>query len=147
MSTTVNIIYNGPVDIVDREGQPIARYFSPDNSYVDMPVFTDGYTNGGSIGDGNSYGKSIYATNVTGWGKLFGLIPMASTTTRFAQFQLAVYAYIAAKEAGTTNAGVTFTIDSYEDEIYWKQMGRNLESDGFTTTLTPVEAGGKGGEG
>ena len=39
----VKIIYNGPVVEIDRMGMEIARYFSPDNSYVDSPVYMQGY--------------------------------------------------------------------------------------------------------
>lgn len=125
-SITVKIIYNGPVVDDVRNGAQIARYFAPQNSYVDTPVFTEGYANSDAVGDKGTYGKSIYATNVEGWGELLGLLPMASTTVKFAQYERARLAAAAAAEAGTENTGITFTIDGYEDEIYWNQMGANM---------------------
>lgn len=131
MATTVKIIYTGPVVDVTRKGTAIMRIFTPDNSYVDTPVFTDGYANADEVGDGEGYGKSIYATNVAGWGKLHGLLPMASTTTKFAQFERAVIAKFNADAAGTTNTGITFSVDGYEEEIYWNQIAANMWQDGF----------------
>lgn len=131
MATTVKIIYTGPAVEADRQGQSIYRMFVPDNSYVDGKAYTEGYTNPGSVGDGNSYGKSIYATNVDGWGSLPGLLPMASTTVKFAEFERAVLAAYEAKKAGTTNAGITFSIDGYEEELYWNQMAANMWETGF----------------
>ena len=45
MSTTVTIIYKGPVVDEIRQGMNIPRLFNPDNSYVDSPVYTEGYPN------------------------------------------------------------------------------------------------------
>lgn len=123
---TVKIIYTGLTADIVREGASIPRYFSPDNSYVDTPVFTDGYANASEVGDGEGFGKSIYATNVPGWGELAGLLPMASTTTKFAQYERAALAAAEAEKAGTENTGITFTIDNYEDEIYWNQIAANM---------------------
>lgn len=141
MATTIKIIYTGPVVDVDREGTAICRLFAPNNSYVDLPVFTDGYANEAAVGDGQSYGKSIYATNVSGWGKLPGLLPMASTTTRFAQFERAVIAAFEAKQAGTENTGITFTVDGYEEDIYWNQMAANMVDEGFYIKVGDKEYG------
>lgn len=122
MSTTVTIIYTSVKGDVDRDGLPIARIFTPDNSYVDSEVFVSGH--------GSDYGKSIYATNVDGWGELAGLIPMASTTVKFAEFELAVKSAIESiLNKGVS--GISFDIDGYEDEIYWNQMATNLVDQGF----------------
>ena len=131
MATTVKIIYTGPVVDVTRKGTAIMRIFSPDNSYVDTPVFTDGYANADTVGDKGTYGRSIYATNFAGWGELKGLLPMASTTTKFAQFERAVIAKFNAEAAGEKNEGITFDIDTYEDDIYWNQISANMWQDGF----------------
>ena len=77
---TVKIVYTGLVVDEIRPGMNIPRVFLPTSSYIDTPVFTQGYENKDGVGDGQSYGKSIYATNVDGWGKLFGLLPMATNS-------------------------------------------------------------------
>ena len=136
----VKIIYNGIVVDDVRSGMEIARYFAPMNSYVDSPVFTEGYPNDDAVGDKEAYGKSIYATNVEGFGKLFGLLPMASTTVKFAQYERAAQAAAVAEAKGETNEGITFEINGYEDEIYWNQMGANM-ADYFYTKVGDNEYG------
>lgn len=123
----VKIIYTGRVADDDvRNGMEIARYFAPENSYVDSPVFTDGYENKDKVGDGEAYGKSIYATNVDGFGELAGLLPMASNTGKFAQYERAAMAAAEAAKKGEKNTGITFEIEGYEDEIYWNQIAANM---------------------
>lgn len=154
MSTTVTIIYKGPVVDEIRQGMNIPRLFNPDNSYVDSPVYTEGYPNEKGVGDGKSYGKSIYATNVDGWGKLPGLLPMAHTNVKFAQFERAVLAAVEAAKAGEENKGIKFDVEGYEEEIYWNQIARNMVDQGFYTKVGDKEYGeapeaedGEGGEG
>lgn len=130
-AVNVKIIYTGAIVDDIRVGAEIARYFVPNNSYVDTPVFEQGYANEGAVGDKNSYGKSIYATNVDGWGSLYGLLPSASATNKFVQFERAAMAAAAAKEAGTANEGISFEIEGYEEEIYWNQMAANIWQTGF----------------
>lgn len=139
----VTIIYTGPVVEDIRQGMEIARYFAPNNSYVDSPVFTDGYANTEGVGDGLAYGKSIYATNVDGWGKLPGLLPMASSTTKFAQYERAVQAARKALEADEENTGITFEVDGYQEEIYWNQMAPHFVDQGFYTKVGDNEYGSK----
>ena len=131
MSVAVKIIYTGAKFDEIRQGEQIARYFAPNNSYVDTPVFTKGYDNADSVGDGESYGRSIYATNVDGWGNCPGLIPDATTTNKFTEFEMAKRAAAKAKAEGTENVGVTFEIEGYEDQLYWNQMAANMFRDGF----------------
>lgn len=143
-AVNVTIIYNGSAAIVDREGESIFRYFAPNNSYVDTPVFTEGYPNDDEVGDGKTYGKSIYATNVEGFGELNGLIPMASTNVIFAQYQRAIFAAKKAEEAGTTNTGITFSIgEDYKEEVYWNQIAPNMVDQGFYTKVGNNEYGSK----
>lgn len=144
MATNVTIIYYGPIVDEIRQGASIPRYFAPLNSYVDLPVMTEGFANEEGLGDGESYGKSIYATNVDGQGFLPGLIPMYSNTTKYAQFQLAIFAAKEAEERGAENTGVTFEIDGYEEEIYWIQQGRALADQGFYTKVGDKEFGKQG---
>lgn len=152
MATQVTIIYTGPVADIVRQGMEIARYFEPQNSYIDSAVYTEGYKNEDGVGDGGTYGRSIYATNVDGWGFLPGLLPMASTTTKFAQFERAVYAAIKAKAEDAENKGITFEVEGYEEEIYWCQIAVNMVDLGFYTKVGDEEFGpapeedGEGGD-
>lgn len=141
MATNVTIVYNGPViDEGVRAGANIPRLFVPNNSYVDLPVFTEGFDNSTlKLGDKESYGKSIYATNVDGQGFLPGLLPMYSNTTIFAQFERAIIAAKEAKDAGTTNEGITFQIMTYEEEIYWSQISKPMADQGFVVTLEDAD--------
>jgi len=141
MATNVTIIYNGPIVDEIRQGMSIPRYFEPRNSYVDSPVYTEGFENKDGLGDGESYGKSIYATNVDGWVNFPGLIPMNGNTTKFAQFQRAIFAAKKAEDEGSENTGITFEIEGYEEEIYWIQMARNLADQGFYTKVGEEEFG------
>lgn len=141
MATNVTIIYNGPIVDELRKGANICRIFEPNNSYVDLPVFTEGFDNKDELGDGESYGKSIYATNVDGQGCIPGLIPMNGNTTKFAQYQRAIFAACDAEATGAENTGITFSIDGYEEEIYWTQIARNMVDQGFYTKVGDQEFG------
>lgn len=154
MATTILIKFVGPTADVERRGMEIARYFAPQNSYVDSPVYTEGYDPANFEGaKGEEYGKSIYATNVTGWGELKGLIPMAHTTTKFAQFERAVIAAFDAKANNAENKGIQFDVEGYEEEIYWDQIARNMAAEGFFIKVgdkeygVDPESGDEGGEG
>lgn len=151
----IKIQYVGPVADIVREGMNIPRTFVPDNSYIDTPVFTEGYENADGVGDGEPYGKSIYATNVDGLGTAPGLLPMNSTTVKFAQFERAVMVAAEAKEKGETDEGITFTIEDgdYEEQIYWEQMCRNMAARGFYAKVgdkeygnAPTSGGNDGGD-
>lgn len=142
MATNVTIIYTGLVGDEIRKGMEIARYFYPRNSYVDSPVYTEGFENKDQLGDKESYGKSIYATNVEGFGELPGLAPMFSNCTKFAEFERAYLAAKAAEEAGEENTGITFSVDGYQEELYWIQQGR-AAADYFYTKVGDEEFGTK----
>ncbi len=138
---TVTIVYTGPIVDEIRKGMNISAIFEPENSYIDSPVYTEGFDNSTlQLGDKASYGKSIYATNVWGLGSLKGLIPMNSTTVKFAEFERAIFAAKEAEAAGTTNEGVTFEVTGYEEELYWNQIARGLEGQGFTVTVSSSES-------
>lgn len=135
MATKVKIVYNGPVVDIIRNGMEIARIFTPNASYIDSDVYTNGLKIEASDAEEEVYGKSIYATNVEGWGTLPGLLPMAHTTVPFAQFERAVAAAAAAKAAGKDNTGIEFKVEGYKEELYWNQMGDNMKDQGFEVTV------------
>lgn len=139
MATTVKIKYVGFAEAQIERSMvwPICRTFSPNGSYIDSPVYTEGYpgVEGHTAADGEAkdwtYGKSVYATNVAGWGNLPGLLPMAHTVTRFAQFERAVMIAAEAQKKGTTNEGISFEVEGYEEELYWNQMAANMADQQF----------------
>lgn len=146
----VKIVYTGPVVDDVRDGAEIARHFSPDNSYIDTHAFTKGHTCGVACGTdaagskvaagGQAYGKSVYATNVDGMGEMKGLLPMASTPTRFAYFERAVMVAKEAADKGTDNTGVTITVADTDNAevLYWEQMAPHFADQGFEVTITPA---------
>ena len=141
MATSVTIVYTGPIVDEIRKGKNICSIFEPTNSYIDTPVFTEGFDNTTpQLGDKKSYGKSIYATNVWGLDFLRGLIPMNSTTAKFAEFERAIFAAKDAEAAGTENTGVTFEVEGYEEELYWAQIARGLKGQGFEVTVGSGES-------
>lgn len=148
----VKIVYVGPVVEFDRRGMEIPRYFAPMNSYVDSPVYVDGYENKDELGDKESYGRSIYATNTDGWGHLPGILPMASFSGRFAEYARAAMVAMKAKIEDTENEGIEFEIEGYQEELYWNQMAPHLVGEGFYTKVGDEEYGtlpedsGDGGE-
>ena len=137
----VTIKYVGlPVDPV-RQGMQIPAIFTPTASYVDSPVYTHGYPTDETDPAEMEYGKSIYATNVEGWGKLFGLLPMASTPTKFAYFEMAIMQAIQAQEAGEEVPTITVPIEDEQDKLWWLQMAPNFVGQGFYITVDGVAFG------
>lgn len=128
MSYTVTIKYTGIETDASRIVAPICRIFVPTSSYIDTPV----YTQGGPLGTGEAkeYPKSIYATNVDGWGNIDVVAPYASTSIPFpvpmAQFNLAV--------VGRNNE-VTFEVADYKEAFYYMQVGAALADQGFSVTV------------
>lgn len=115
MSYEVKITYKAPETTPEMIGDPIAPMFFPENSYTDS----------------EAYEGTIYDTNVPGWGSMPLVEPYASTSIPFpaalAQFKLAV--------VGENNE-VTFTVDSYEDAFYYKEIGYKLADQGFSVEVT-----------
>lgn len=130
MAYTVSITYTGVDPSPIMSVAPISRIYKPDSSYIDTPV----YTEGGPIGEDvdKVYGKSIYATNVDGWGEIDVLEPFASTGIPFpvplAQFKLAA--------VGGTDNSVTFDVDDYKEAFYYMQLGKELADQGFEVSVT-----------
>lgn len=141
MAYTVTIKYNGVTKDVESLAAPICNVFVPTSSYIDTPVFENGYPidtpvdSMTEIGPDKTkkYGKSIYATNVDDkYGFADAVEPFASTSipfpTALAQFKLAV--------VGEDNT-VTFDVDDYKEAFYYKDLGVALKSQGFEVTVSP----------
>lgn len=143
----VKIIYNGPKVEVIRRGAQIAAMFVPTGSYVDLPVYTNGYPidvdqiETAAYDQEKKYNKSIYATNVYGIPYFAGLIPEASATHKFAEFEVAILASIEAAEKGEENKGVTFEVEGYEEELYWCRMCAGMAELGFYSKVGDKEFG------
>ena len=108
----VTIKFKAPVADEIRAGMSIPPFFAKEGSYVDSPA----YVNGVAASENPAYagyGKSVYATNVPGWGSLPGLKPMANTTARFAWFERAVDA--AADAHATADAAGKAAVEALTD--------------------------------
>lgn len=132
---TYNILikYVGIAQEIEYPAKPIAALFAPTGSYIDTPVYTEGYP----VDTGATYGKSVYATNVFGAGELKLFEPYATTSipmsVPLAQFKLA-YQYAI---EGTENQ-VEFTVDDYKEAFYYETIGHQLSDQGFEVTVTEV---------
>lgn len=131
MAYTVVIKYNGVEQEVDRVAAPICSLFVPTSSYIDTPAYTEGIP--ADVEDDEKVAlKSVYATNVKGWGSIKVPEPYASTSVPFpaplAQFKLAV--------VGEDNQ-VTFDVDDYKEAFYYQELGAALADQGFEVMVTP----------
>ena len=153
MTYTITIDYFGVEVDEARIAAPICRLFAPKSSYVDLPVMQEGHPLNAEMQDGDTkdFGKSVYATNVDGWGKLDNPEPYASTSVPFpvplAQFKVAmVGSYDEDRKCHT----VTFSTDDYKEAFYYQQMGEALKEQGFVVTVqggAEADAGAGAGAG
>lgn len=145
MSYTIKILYKGVETEATKIVAPICRIYRPDSSYVDTQVYTQGgpiTANGkpvAAIGDVDpNYGKSIYATNVDGFGTVPSPEPFATTSVPFpvplAQFKLAMVSTEKDEETGAPY--VKFDVDDYKEAFYYSQVGVALADQGFEVTVT-----------
>ena len=131
MAYTVVIRYTGAEQIdIDTICAQIPRIFCPANSYIDLPAYTEGIP-ADADEESRVAGKSVYATNVDGWGSIDVSEPFASTSvpmsSPLAQFKLAVI--------GEDNE-VTFDVDDYKEAFYYKTLGSQMKDQGFEVTVT-----------
>ena len=144
MSYTIKITYKGVETEASKIVSPICRIYRPDSSYVDTQVYTQG---GPITADGNpvaaigdvdpNYGKSIYATNVDGFGSVPSPEPFATTSVPFpvplAQFKLAM---VSTEKDEEGNLYVEFDVEDYKEAFYYRQVGVALADQGFEVTVT-----------
>lgn len=125
MAYTITITYKGVEKEIEGKVVPICRYFSPDNSYIDTPVFKEGYPQDADAADKN-YGKSVYATNVEGWGELGTKDPYDTTSipmpVPMAQFKMAAMA---------EDNKFVFEVEDYREAMYYAELGRQMADQGF----------------
>ena len=144
MSYTIKITYKGVETEASKIVSPICRIYRPDSSYVDTQVYTQGgpITADGqpvaAIGDVDpNYGKSIYATNVDGFGTVPSPEPFATTSVPFpvplAQFKLAM---VSAEKDDDGNPYVEFDVADYKEAFYYSQVGVALVDQRFEVTVT-----------
>lgn len=140
MAFTVTIDYFGVVAEPEAVAASICAIFQPTNSYIDLPVMKEGYEVGAEDAD-KKYGKSIYATNVDGFGSVKMPEPYASTSipmsVPLAQFKLAVVGeYDDTRKCHT----VSFEVDNYQEAFYYKQVGEQIKDQGFVVTVQETAA-------
>ena len=136
----ITIKYNGPIVDEVRNGWPITNEMRHVGSYIDSPVYVNGHVCGVQVGEvaaeEKAYGRSVYATNNHHWGRLAGLLPMASASVKIAVFERAVLAARKAAETEGENEGYTFPMpDDYQEKLYWEQMAPHFEEFGFEVSL------------
>ena len=123
MAYTVKITYTPPVAPEERDPLSICPVFNPDNSYVDSQAYTEGHE--------EDYGKSVFATNIKGWGSHEVPEPYASTgfpmTVPMAQFHAAV--------VGDSNV-VEFEVEDHKEGLMYKTFGAQLADQGFKVEVT-----------
>lgn len=136
MAYLVNIVYKGKEKDVERLSASICSIMKPNGSYVDAPVFKEGYPVGKAAKD-KKYRESVYATNVDGFGHIDVEEPFATTSFPYpvplAQFKAAVIA-AEADEAG--NPKVSFEVEDYKEAFYYKEAGKAMADQGFEVTVT-----------
>lgn len=147
---TITIDYFGVEVEEARIVAPICQLFTPNSSYTDLPVMQEGHPLLMDMkeGDTQDYGKSVYATNVKGWGAHKPVEPYATTSIPFpvplAQFKLAIVGnYDEERKCHT----VTFGTDDYKEAFFYQQMGEALKEQGFVVTVQQgAESGGDAGK-
>ena len=129
MAYTVTIKYTKPVKGADQVVASIFRYFAPMSSYIDTAVYTEGYP----VGEEDKvYGKSVYATNVDGFGEV-GLIPPYDEAKFPVPFPGPMHYFTFAVQA--EDGKVEFTVDDWKDAMYYKEIGADLKDQGFEITV------------
>lgn len=133
MAYTVKIVYKGVEKDIEKLVAPICRCYVPASSYIDTPVYTEGHPVGEETKD---YEKSVYATNVDGFGEIPVMEPYATTSiplpVALAQFKVAVVA-----DAKDENGFpfVEFDVEDYKEAFYYRSLGQELAEQGFEVAV------------
>lgn len=136
MAYLVEIVYKGKEKDVERLSASICSIMRPNGSYIDTPVFKEGYPVGAEAAD-KKYGESVYATNVEGFGAVDAEEPFATTSFPFpvplAQFKLAV---VATEKDDKGNPKVSFDVEDYKEAFYYMEAGKALADQGFEVKVS-----------
>lgn len=136
MAYSIKITYKGEQTDVEQVAASICPIMLPNTSYADTPVFEEGYKVGDEAKD-KKYGKSVYATNVDGFGSIDVKEPFKTTSFPFpvplAQFKVAV---IADDKDEHGNPYVEFDVEDYKEAMYYKEAGIKLADQGFEVKVT-----------
>lgn len=137
MAYTVTIKYKGVSGEVAIEPAPIARLWNPKGSYIDSAVYENGLE--------GVYGKSVYATNVEGWGEIAPVSPYDSTSIPYpvalAQFKLATVGEdLLNDDDEVIGKQVSFDVDDYKEAFFYKTLGEQMADQGFEVTVEKANA-------
>lgn len=157
MAYTVTIKYTKPVAPAVNPYLQIMSIFEPIGSYVDSDAYT------GATGDtvwsdkvvgaaditstraaGATSAKSIYSTNVAGWGTIE--VPEFFKDTHI-PFPLPLAQFIIDSVVGVDGASpatpgqITFDVADYTEAFFYAQLAKDIADQGFEITVAPVAEG------
>jgi len=159
MAYTITIKYTKPEAPVENPFLQIMSIFYPNGSYVDSNGFAYQTTNtvwsDKMVGDSTDNtddvtsvrqsvaesDKSIYATNVPGWGKIephdFFKDTHIPFPVPFAQF---IMDYVVGTDGAdpATPGQVTFVVEDYKEAFQFAEFGRTMADQGFEITVEPA---------
>lgn len=134
---TINVKYYGLEKPVARDAMPISPIFVPTNSYVDSKIYTEGHAQATDPAV-PAYGKSVYASNVEGWGKLgFAADPEVGIPFPSGLKNIHITKVGEEKEAeGKKYYEIEFETESYKDYLYYLELAADLKDDGYVITAS-----------
>ena len=123
----VIIKYYGPACLRDeRVVRPICPVMLPCNSYADSDVMVNGNEEAG-------YGKSIYATNVHGFGSIIEGVsaPMLNLPFPggFKAVNMAIVGEEKTDDAGKTYRELSIEVTDYKEVLYFKELAAHVAPD------------------
>ena len=155
----ITVTYTKPVAPAVNAYDQIMAIFQPTNSYVDTAAYTgatgDTVWSDKVVGDtditstrdaGAASTKSIYSTNVPGWGTIEVPEFFKDTHIPF-PLPLAQFIYDSIADAGIDGTGTTpsesvkFVVNSYEEAFFYAQLAKDMKDQGFTFVIEPLDLG------
>lgn len=135
---TINVKYYG-IEVADaRDVMPISPIFKPTNSYVDSEIYTKGHA---AVIDPAvaAYGKSVFASNVTGWGKLgFKVDPEVCVPfpSGIKNVNITKVGEMKTGEGNKKYYEIEFEVADYKDYLYYLELAQTLKEDGYVITVS-----------
>lgn len=120
----VIVKYYGPAVVDARVASPICPIMLPVNSYADAPVMVEGLE--------GKYGKSIYATNVHGFGRIEDAVAAPYIHLSFPGGMKAVNMAIVGEEVtedGKTFRKLEMEVSDYKEVLYFKELAAHVAPD------------------